>query len=325
MTQHQARSSTRRRVVGIRPAVAALGVALSVSIVAPVVSAAATRGPSTHRGAAHGITIAMADESYGPQLVIGSGPGQGFSLYAITSDTQKSFGCTAAPFHGPGGQTFSCTGPLTSNSSEWPALTTNAAPVAGAGVTQGMLGTVYRKGIGHQVTYGGHPLYVFDNGPGQVTGEGWDEPTLPPDHGIWSLVNPDGNYQQWNQTLTSTVLADGSTTALAALMMTGAGAHAFPVYAFSADTGSTSACGAACARLFPPLLTTGTPGIEGTLAGTLGSITRTDGTFQVTYNGHPLYLDGSEQIARVPGRGFVATGNGNTEVVGGGTFSVVTP
>jgi hypothetical protein len=54
---------------------------------------------------------------------------------------------------------------------ERPALTTPAPPVAGPGVDQSLLATVYRE-FGYQVTYAGQPLYLFDQGPGQVTGEG---------------------------------------------------------------------------------------------------------------------------------------------------------
>jgi len=48
----------------------------------------------------------------------------------------------------------------------------------------------FRKGVGWQVTYAGHPLYLFDQQPGAVTGEGWFEPGLPPWHGIWWLMSP---------------------------------------------------------------------------------------------------------------------------------------
>lgn len=115
-------------------------------------------------------------------------------------------------------------------------------------------------------------------------------------------------------------------TSLAAIMFTPAGSHGFPLYSFSADSSSTSRCGTPCSRVFEPLLTTGTPGIEGPVAtGTIATITRADGTHQVTYNGHPLYLYAVEKIALVPGRGFTATGSGDGKAVGSGTFHLVTP
>jgi predicted lipoprotein with Yx(FWY)xxD motif len=61
------------------------------------------------------------------------------------------------------------------------------------------------------------------------------------------------------------------------------------VYWFAADHGTTSACSGACASAWPPV--TGTPQAASgvSLSGTLGTITRSDGTKQATYNGHPLY------------------------------------
>jgi predicted lipoprotein with Yx(FWY)xxD motif len=62
------------------------------------------------------------------------------------------------------------------------------------------------------------------------------------------------------------------------------------LYAFSLDTGGTSACTDDCAAEWVPLASQGSPtagdGVDATL---LGTITRDDGTMQVTYNGHPLY------------------------------------
>jgi hypothetical protein len=46
-----------------------------------------------------------------------------------------------------------------------PAITTNGKPIAGPGVSRALLGRVYRKGVSWQVTYAGHPLYLFDQGP----------------------------------------------------------------------------------------------------------------------------------------------------------------
>ena len=63
------------------------------------------------------------------------------------------------------------------------------------------------------------------------------------------------------------------------------------VYLFKADVGNTSACSGACAAAWPPLLATGKPTAgAGLTASKLGTITRSGGTKQVTYNGHPLYL-----------------------------------
>ena len=102
------------------------------------------------------------------------------------------------------GQPNQCTGPASDTHAEWPALLTAAAPVAGPGVNSKLLGEVNRAGIGEQVTYGGHPLYGFDSIPGILSGEGWDEATLPPWHGLWNLVSPSGNFQAPAETLTTT-------------------------------------------------------------------------------------------------------------------------
>ena len=67
------------------------------------------------------------------------------------------------------------------------------------------------------------------------------------------------------------------------------------LYVFMADTqnSGTSTCGDddGCATEWPPLISQGSPvageGVDATL---LGTITRDDGSLQVTYNGWPLYL-----------------------------------
>jgi predicted lipoprotein with Yx(FWY)xxD motif len=314
-----------RRRRAIRAGVGA--VAICAGLLAPAVVGASvshTAAPTAAR-ATRGIEVSMGDGAFGPYLVVGSGPFKGLSLYAITSDTASTFGCTTVVFHGPGGNAFPCTGPETDQTAEWPALTTAAAPIAGPGIDQAMLKSVFRKGIGHQVVYDGHPLYLFDQSPGQISGEGWDEGTLPPWHGSWWLINPTGTFEEGNQTL-SAVQLPGGTSVLSALMIAGGGFYRFPLYTFSADTSASSSCANDCARIFEPLLTTGTPGIEGTgVHGSIGTITRTDGTVQVTYDGHPLYLYSLEGVEVLPGRGPVATGNGNNKTVGSGTFHLVTP
>ncbi len=69
-----------------------------------------------------------------------------------------------------------------------------------------------------------------------------------------------------------------------------AGPKRLTVYLFASDTSSTSTCSGACAQVWPPVTSTGKPKAEGgAMAADLGTITRSDGTKQVTYKGHPLY------------------------------------
>ena len=61
------------------------------------------------------------------------------------------------------------------------------------------------------------------------------------------------------------------------------------VYLFEGDKGKGSSCTGACAKTWPPV--TGKGLARGAaMASDLGTITRPDGTTQVTYKGHPLYL-----------------------------------
>jgi predicted lipoprotein with Yx(FWY)xxD motif len=70
--------------------------------------------------------------------------------------------------------------------------------------------------------------------------------------------------------------------------LTGASGRA--LYLWVADKGGSSACSGSCAGVWPPVTTTGTPSVSGgAQASDLGTITRSDGTKQVTYKGHPLY------------------------------------
>jgi hypothetical protein len=139
-----------------------------------------------------GTVISAVQGPFGPMLVVGSGRYRGHTLYFISSDDAPNhYGCTR-PVMSILGSRFSCTGPSDDTSAEWPAITSSAAPVAGPGVNQALLGTVHRNRIGNQITYARHPLYLFETSPGEVTGEGWDEPSLPPWHGVWWLMSPAG-------------------------------------------------------------------------------------------------------------------------------------
>ncbi|HEY2488021.1 MAG TPA: hypothetical protein VGI37_00830 [Streptosporangiaceae bacterium] len=64
-------------------------------------------------------------------------------------------------------------------------------------------------------------------------------------------------------------------------------AKGFTLYSFAPDTPATSKCYGSCAAYWPPV--TGTAAISRGLPGRVGTIKRTDGSVQLTYNGHPLY------------------------------------
>jgi len=59
------------------------------------------------------------------------------------------------------------------------------------------------------------------------------------------------------------------------------------LYWFAPDTSTTSKCTGSCATYWPPVKGPATAGSG--VTGTLGVITRPDGTMQATYDGHPLY------------------------------------
>ena len=62
------------------------------------------------------------------------------------------------------------------------------------------------------------------------------------------------------------------------------------LYLFEKDRNGKSACSGQCAVFWPPLITSGKPGVTGGASASLiGTTRRADGRLQVTYNHHPLY------------------------------------
>jgi predicted lipoprotein with Yx(FWY)xxD motif len=74
------------------------------------------------------------------------------------------------------------------------------------------------------------------------------------------------------------------------------------LYWFAIDTPTKSNCSGQCATFWPPVKGPLTAGSG--VTGTLSTITRSDGTTQATYDGHPLYTYVGDKS---PGQ---ATGNG---------------
>jgi predicted lipoprotein with Yx(FWY)xxD motif len=61
------------------------------------------------------------------------------------------------------------------------------------------------------------------------------------------------------------------------------------LYWFAIDTPTSSKCTGGCTTYWPPVTGTAQAASGVTLPGKLGTITRSDGSVQATYNGHPLY------------------------------------
>ena len=83
------------------------------------------------------------------------------------------------------------------------------------------------------------------------------------------------------------------------------------LYLFEKDAGGSSSCYGACASIWPPLTTTAAPKAAGGLTRPLGTTKRSDGTTQVTYNGHPLYTYAGDSAAgQTNGEGLDQYGGG---------------
>ena len=77
------------------------------------------------------------------------------------------------------------------------------------------------------------------------------------------------------------------------------------LYVFAADTAGKSNCSGGCASFWPPFSGSSASAMSGAQASMLGTITRSDGTKQVTYGGHPLYYFKEDTKAgQTTGQGF---------------------
>jgi predicted lipoprotein with Yx(FWY)xxD motif len=123
----------------------------------PLTAGAATTAP----------TVSAARNSMLGEILVGAG---GRTLYDTTADAAGKVACTG-----------SCV-------ARWRPLVvaTHVRPLAGHGAIASLLGTVARPDGRRQVTYRGHPLYLFagDARAGQVNGQGLS--------GEWHALSPSG-------------------------------------------------------------------------------------------------------------------------------------
>ena len=70
------------------------------------------------------------------------------------------------------------------------------------------------------------------------------------------------------------------------------GGNGLTLYTHTGDSATVSTCTGGCATAWPPLTVKGggQPTAASGVTGTLGTLTRDDGSSQVTYNGKPLYF-----------------------------------
>lgn len=268
---------------------------------------------------------------YGQALIVGSGPFLGYTLYQFDRNTPSACTTTSVTVQN---MAITCTGSETDKTADWPTLTTVGKPVAGQGVKQHLLGSVYRKDIGaDQVTYAGKLLYLFDMKPDQFTGANFMETALPlpPWRGLWRMVSPENGLPVVGPIPVTTQKQPDGATVLAADMFQGEGTTPIIVYTDSKDSKDHSACTGTCALTWMPVLTTAAPQAGmGVSKKALGEIRRADGTTQLTYEGKPLYFYSGEVPRLDPATGnpldpaTIGTGDGmHGPPHFGGTFSIV--
>ena len=175
---------------------------------------------------------------------------------------------------------------------DWPPFTLDGDPVAGEGV--GTLATIKRDDGITQVTHNDRPLYYssLETGVGDQAGDGV--------RGVWHVVRggddaadvpvglPDGETN--TVIVTDGVLTDSAGNTL---------------YIFDADEAGVSNCTEGCADLWPPLTVDGDAMAGDGVDGALGTITRDDGSTQVTHDDQPLYyFSGDDAAGDRNGDGF---------------------
>jgi predicted lipoprotein with Yx(FWY)xxD motif len=139
------------------------------AIAASAFAIASAQAGASSAHAARTVEVELHHTSLGEVLASASG----FTLYEFTKDHAGSDSCA---------KTSGCL-------KVWPALQSSGKPKAGAGVRASLLSTIKLSGGASQVTYAGHPLYLYsgDSKPGETSYVGVSE-----FGGWWYAVNAAG-------------------------------------------------------------------------------------------------------------------------------------
>ncbi|HEX9067090.1 MAG TPA: hypothetical protein VF843_18425 [Streptosporangiaceae bacterium] len=98
----------------------------------------------------------------------------------------------------------------------------------------------------------------------------------------------------------------------------------FTLYWFVPDTSTKSMCNGSCASLWPPVK--GPATLASGVKGTLATITRSDGSTQATFDGHPLYTyKGDSKAGDNTGNGLNVSGGVWHEVTVSGAAPAPAP
>jgi predicted lipoprotein with Yx(FWY)xxD motif len=114
------------------------------------------------------LTLTLQHSPVGPILATGGGD----TLYDFVPDTPTHSACLND------GCVF-----------QWPPLIKGTSVTVGKGVDRSLVGTLRRPDGSTQLSYGGHPLYLYngDVAPGVVMGQAIDQ-----DGGLWYVLNARG-------------------------------------------------------------------------------------------------------------------------------------
>ncbi|MEU7527783.1 hypothetical protein AB0A74_18775 [Saccharothrix sp. NPDC042600] len=198
--------------------------------------------------------------------------GTGLTLYRFDKDT-------ASP------SVSNCDGDC---AQKWPPAVAQNEEVKLAGVDDKLVNTIERADGTRQITVGGWPMYRFaqDQAPGDAKGQGVG--------GTWFVAAPDGKKAQ--QASNGLALTTASVGKLGTVLTDKDG---MTLYRFDKDTAKppTSNCDGDCAVKWPPLLVESENfDVQGVDKSLVGTVTRKDGTKQVTVAGWPLYLFAEDKV-----------------------------